>query len=111
MWDQPAMTKPPIHLATIRKLRRLSQRDLAAMIGMDAATVQRAEVGHTSAKLETYISCADALGVTLADIFAEGMGPVERELLNAFRAMSPERREKVQSLLELVAEPQQLADQ
>ena len=105
------MTKPPIHLANIRKLRRLSQRDLAAMIDMDPATVQRAEVGHKSAKLETYIACAEALGITLSDIFSETLEPEERELIKVFRSVPHGKRETFRSLLDLATDPLDPKDQ
>ena len=105
------MNKPPIHLANIRKLRGLSQRDLAAMINMDAATVQRAEVGHKSAKLETYIACAEALGITLSDIFGEKLEPEERDLINVFRSVPQEKRATFRNLLDLARGPLDPKDQ
>ena len=51
-----------MNLAKIRTSRGLSQKALGEMIGMDAATIQRAETMHSSAKLTTYVACADALG-------------------------------------------------
>lgn len=105
------MKKPPIHLANIRKLRRLSQRDLAAMISMDPATVQRAEVGHKSAKLETYIACAEALDITLSDIFSETIDPAERELIKVFRSVPQEQREIFRKLLDLAKGPAVPEDQ
>lgn len=87
------MTGAPIYLATIRKERGLTLRDLASMIGKDPATVQRAEVGHSSAKLETYIDCAEALGLTLADIFVEpDRLAAERALVKAYRSLPKDRQ-------------------
>lgn len=81
-----------MNLARIRKARGLSQTDLAEMIGKDTATISRAENMHKSAMLETYQQCADALKITLADIFCEDIAPIERELLAAFRAFPEDQR-------------------
>ena len=83
----------------LRELRGLTQRDLAEMIGMDAATVNRAEKMADSAKLATYVKCAEALGVTLQDIFSEGYSPIERDLVALFRGASQETREHFVGLL------------
>lgn len=92
-----------MNLTKIRKQRDLSQRALADMIGMDAATVNRAEKMHPSAKLATYTACAEALGVTLADLFSDEMPPPERALIEAYRALSPEGRRHVLALVEMVS--------
>lgn len=62
------------------------------MIGRDASTVHRAEKMHPTSKLETYRLCADALNVTLADLFCDDLTPVERELVKAFRATAEDQR-------------------
>lgn len=88
-----------MRLKELRDLRGLTQRDLAEMIGMDAATVNRAEKMADSAKLATYLKCAEALGVTLQDIFSDDYSPVERDLVKLFRGASPETREHFVGLL------------
>jgi len=90
-----------MNLARIRKLRGLSQRTLADMIGVDPATVHRAEVMHDSAKLSTYQACADALGVALGDLFSDDLAPVEREFLRLFRSIPPEKHDALRSALAL----------
>lgn len=74
-----------MRLAQIRKAKGLSLEALGEMIGKDPATVHRAEKMHHTAKLATYQACADALGVTLQDIFCESVSPIEADLLAAFR--------------------------
>lgn len=61
-------------LAYFRNNAGLTQRQLAEMIGMDQAQVVRAEKMAKTAKLETYRLCADALKVSLAEIFANDPG-------------------------------------
>lgn len=57
-------------LAKLREAKGLRQEDLAEMIGMDKATISRAENMSSTAKLSTYIACAAALKVPLFHIFA-----------------------------------------
>lgn len=91
-----------MNLARIRRDRGLSQAALGEMIGMDAATVNRAEKMHPSAKLATYQLCADALGVTLADIFAEDRTALETALLKAFRQVPESRHDELLAMIRLV---------
>lgn len=92
-----------MNMARIRKSQGLTQADLADMIGVDQSTIQRAEKGHSSAKLETYSRCADKLGVTLADLFSDDRTPVEITLLKGFRDMDEDARAKVFAILDLVS--------
>lgn len=95
-----------MNLTKIRKARGLSQKALGEMIDMDAATVNRAEKMAPSAKLATYIACADALGVTLEDIFGPDLTPFEKRMIAGFRAMPEAKRQRVAELLDLVTGPQ-----
>lgn len=90
-----------MNLARLREIRGLTQRELAEIIGMSAATVQRAEVGEPSAKLETYKKCAAALGVTLGDIFSDDLSPIERDMLAVFRRIPPQQHDHILGLLRL----------
>jgi transcriptional regulator with XRE-family HTH domain len=49
-----------------RKAKRWTQEDLAGAAGVHVITVVRLEKGRQVAKIETLLSVADALGVTLA---------------------------------------------
>lgn len=96
-WDDVLM-----NLTRIRKARGLSQKALGEMIGMDAATVNRAEKMHPSAKLATYVACAKALGVTLEDIFGPDLSDIEAKIIEAFRSMPEAKRQQVAGLLDLI---------
>lgn len=91
-----------MNLTRIREAKGLTQRALAEMIGMDAATVNRAEKMHHTAKLATYALCAQALDVTLADIFADDRSALEAELLAAFRRVPSSRHEELLAMIRLV---------
>ena len=93
-----------MQLRQIRERKGLTQRDLAEKIGMDAATVNRAEKMAASAKLSTYMKCADALGVELVDLFATNRTQLEQELLTAFRNISPARHHELIALMQLARE-------
>lgn len=90
-----------MNLARIRKARGLSQGDLAEMIGKDTATISRAENMSRTAKLETYQLCAEALNITLADIFCDDTTPIERELLAAFRQVPEKQRGSFAGLIDM----------
>lgn len=100
-----------MNLARIRKARGLSQADLAEMIGRDTATISRAESMSKTAKLETYQLCADALDITLADIFCEDIAPIERELLAAFRSFPAAQRGVFDGLIDMAKARAQASDQ
>lgn len=95
-----------MNLRRIRKLRRLTQEDLAAMIEVDPATIQRAETMHKSAKLETYQKIAAKLQITIADIFCDDLTPVERELVRAFRSVPEGNRGVFEELVKLARGPE-----
>lgn len=100
-----------MNLARIRKARGLSQGDLAEMIGKDTATISRAENMSKTAKLETYQLCAEALNITLADIFCEDIAPIERELLAAFRAFPEDQRGGFVGLIDMAKARAQASSQ
>lgn len=90
-----------MQLKRIREARGLSLQDLGDMIGMSASTLQRAETMQSTAKLETFMKCADALGVRLSDIFADDRDETEMSFLTAFRRLPPDRRELLVGMLRL----------
>jgi transcriptional regulator with XRE-family HTH domain len=79
-----------MNLARLREERGLTQAELAEMVGVSQPTITRAEQGHVTARLETYKKCADALGVSLAEIFADDRSALEAQLVRAFRRLPPD---------------------
>jgi transcriptional regulator with XRE-family HTH domain len=98
--SMPVMHPAHMKLPEIRRQRGLSQKQLAAITGVDQATIHRAEKMHHSAKLATYQLCAQALDVTLVDIFSDDRTETERRLLRGFRSM-PDNLQRV--VLDLAA--------
>ena len=56
------------HIRTARLAAGLTQEQVALRIGMDRATYNRIEMGHSAALLDSLIRIADALGVDLSDL-------------------------------------------
>lgn len=75
------LTDPPAWVLTrrraigdrIRAARRpakLSQEGLAEKVGVDRQTINRIEMGHHAARIDTLLLIADALDVSLSDLVA-----------------------------------------
>jgi len=82
-----------MNLVRYRKLRGLTQTDLAEIVGVTQPTVSRAERGDEGITLGTYRACAEALGVSLIDLLADERTAAEKLLLDAFRRLSPARQQ------------------
>ena len=91
-----------MNLARIRNERGLTLENLGEMVGLSASTIQRAEIMHGTAKLATYIKCAEALGVSLSDLFCEDRSAVGGQLIGAYRRLSDDRRALLFDLLRAV---------
>lgn len=84
---------PLMRLAEIRKKRGLTQVELADMAGCEQATVSRVENGSEAVTLRQLRQLADALGVTLADLFLDDRDAAEHTLVRAFRSLPADRRQ------------------
>ncbi|MFF6904505.1 helix-turn-helix domain-containing protein [Streptomyces sp. NPDC012389] len=58
-----------------RQEAKLTQEQTALRIGMDRATYNRIEQGHSAALVDSLILIADAIGVPLADLVREERPP------------------------------------
>lgn len=56
------------HIRTARLAAGLTQEQVALRIGMDRATYNRIEQGHSAALVDSLILIADAIGVPLSDL-------------------------------------------
>lgn len=81
-----------MNITLLRKLRRLTQADLAHLANITQPTVSRAEKGDDGTTLGVFRAIAAALNVPLSDLFTEGRSRPEAELLEAFRGLSVERQ-------------------
>jgi transcriptional regulator with XRE-family HTH domain len=56
------------HIREARRARKLSQERLAELAGMDRQAVNRIEMGHQAAYIDTLIRIADALDTPLSEL-------------------------------------------
>lgn len=101
----------PMNIATLRRLRGLTQTDLAEMVSLTQPTISRAEKGDDGTTLGTYRLIADALGTSLADLFTDDRTKAEAELLFAFRRLSPDRQKGWLDMATSVIADRQQSDQ
>lgn len=59
----------------VREHLNLTQPDVCGRSGIDLASYSRIEQGHSSPLLDTLIRIADAMGVSLAELVADGRPP------------------------------------
>lgn len=87
----------------LRKIYKLSQKDLAAIAEVGQTTISDIEAGKNSPNVITIEKICQALGITLTEFFAEEIPELEPELrllLDTARKLSPEQLEYLQKLLE-----------
>jgi transcriptional regulator with XRE-family HTH domain len=73
----------------LRRVRRLSLRDVAARSGTSASFLSQLERGHCGASVATLMRVAAALGVGVGDFFAAGESPGPAVLRRADRPALP----------------------
>lgn len=59
------------HIRAARLQANLTQETLAETIGLDRASMNRIEQGHSAARIDTLIRIADAIGVPLSYLVQE----------------------------------------
>lgn len=90
------------NLRRLRKAAGFLQSELAERLGVSKSTVSMWETGERTPTLETLEAIADVLNVSMAELWGTAPLPVamdgsgltaeEMELIEAFRAASPEKR-------------------
>lgn len=78
--------------AAIRKAKGLSQAELADLVGVEQPTISRFERGADNVTLRLARQVADALGVSVADLFSDERSAAEQMLLEAFRSLPADRQ-------------------
>ena len=95
------------NIEQIRKSRGLNQTELGELVGITQPHISRIENGDEGPPLSLFRQIAEALGVTLADLFADDRSPAERALLESFRTLPPDRQKGWLDLARAVlSEPQ-----
>lgn len=90
-----------MNLRALRQIRGLTQKELAELIGVDQSTIQRAEAMHPSAKLATYLACAEALETTLSEIFSEDSDTLAAALIHRIRSLDDEAQRRAIAILDI----------
>lgn len=97
-----------LRVQTLRRQRDLTQEQLAEAIGKSTDTVSNIETGRLSTRIETAMNLAEALDVSLSDLFdVSDKGRVtDREHRKAIeqhiRVISPLSTEQIQNATKLV---------
>lgn len=86
-----------------RDVAGISANALAKNVCLDPTTIYKIEANDSKPSLGSLERICDALGISLADFFAEDrldLEPELRRLLNSAKKLSPEQREYLQKLLD-----------
>jgi len=90
----------------IKQLREnlgLSQNELARRAGIRQSSLSYIESGDKNPSVDTLLRICSALGLTLAEFFAEGglgeLDPDLRQLLREAERLTPEQRKKLVEFL------------
>ena len=75
------------NIASIRRLRGLNQAQLAEKVGVSQPHISRIEKGDEGPPLALFRQVAEALNVTLSDLFAEDRGAAHRYLIEMFDSL------------------------
>lgn len=86
------------NVAYYRKLRGLSQEQLAEKIGVKQPHISRIEKGDDGPPLRLFKEIADALNISLSDLFSDEMTAAELMVLDAYRAGSDDARRLLHAL-------------
>lgn len=90
-----------MRLAKIRRAKGLTQIQMAEMVGVTQPTISRAERGDYGIPIGTYKACADALGISLADLFSDDRTSAQEAILAAFDRLPPARQQAWLAMAEL----------
>lgn len=93
----PAMTAK---VALYRKLRKLQQNDLAAIVHVSQAHISRIENGDEGPPLHLFRKIASALNVSLSDLFADDTDAAKLILMDAYRQADERGRQLLLALAE-----------
>ena len=94
-----------MRLAELRKRKKLTQVELAEMSGVEQATISRIERGSDAVTLRTLRQIANAMQVSVGDLFLDDRTAAESALLRAFRALPPARQDGWLDLARAIAPP------
>lgn len=103
------MADLPNRLFELRRLRGLSQQDLADRAGCSKMHVSGMERGKRELSLTMMRRLAQALDVSVAELLAREdnpllLAPDERRLVDTYRRADPDKRDDIQRVADTLAE-------
>lgn len=79
-----------------RQLKKMTQKDLAALIGVDTSVINRYETGVIAVPYDRIIQLAKALDVTPIKLMGlEDNSHDEEEIFDIFHKLTPENKNKL----------------
>lgn len=90
-------------LRKVREDRKMSGRALALQVGVVPSQISKIESGATNPSIDLLQKLCEALGITMAEFFAEDgpeLAPEFRRLLESAQKLTPEQRESLQRLID-----------
>jgi transcriptional regulator with XRE-family HTH domain len=99
------------NIARIRKLRGWTQEELGLEIGVNQATISKAEKGEGGTSLKTYQAIASALDTPLHILFSPEMTSVELKLISVFRELDDDRKQGWLDMIDGPLSPPQRSSQ
>jgi transcriptional regulator with XRE-family HTH domain len=84
---------------------KITQTEIGRAIGHNQAWVSKYRLGTMDADIDDLAAMAHVFGHTLTELFDLRPDPRERALLDAFRALTPEKRELSIRMLEAMVPP------
>lgn len=103
--DRLADTQDMNNIAYYRKLRGLSQGELGQMVGIRQPHVSRIEGGDEGPPLRLFRDIANALNVSLADLFSDEMNQALVILSDAYRSAPESNRQMMLAMARAAAQP------
>ncbi len=88
------------NIAFYRKRQKMTQKDLATLLGITAAAISSWECGNNSPDIESLCAICNVLHVGLYEICGistdnTGINAEENDLLNAYRSLNNDGRHKL----------------
>lgn len=101
-----AYTEIGKNIQAVRTQKKMSRETLAELSGLSANFIGNIERGEKAVSLESFISIANALGVSadvlLGDVLNNGYQVKSSILCERINSLSPKKRALVQELLEVL---------
>lgn len=91
------------NLKKYRKRKKYSQKELAEKVNYGYTTIANYESGRNEPSLDTLITLAKALDVTVDELVGMKLETTERKLLSAFKKIDPRGKKIITELLDVLS--------